>query len=417
MGCLDMGSETKISVWSRKPLRAYLNIIKLSLERRLRKRRLASLPFVLYLEPNTFCNLSCPSCPTGTKQLGRPKTKVTIDEFKNSIDALGEYIFLLVMYNWGEPLLHQEFPRLVRYATAKHIVVHASSNLSMQLSEERCRDIVLSGLQLLLVGVDGATPETHESYRRGSNLPLVHENLRKLVRIKKSLKSETPHIVAIFLVFEHNEHELEDFKKQMDEIGVRYDATAPFLPPSSGLKKSKNEEFDRYLKGAANCNNLRRKGNTLAPCTWLYYSSIINPGGSISPCCMVANENFDFGKINQTPKNWNALLSDFRESWNGDKYRSARGLFQKDCLIEWSKNNLTALNQDGMALSQVNKNVSIICEECPIPDEIEIWSHFIQEMCTAFASSSIKELISFKLRNGLSLAFKASLLRIAWWLQ
>ncbi|MDQ3804003.1 MAG: radical SAM protein [Acidobacteriota bacterium] len=403
-------------LWSRKRLGAFTNVVRASLERRLRKTTLRSLPFVLYLEPTTFCNLKCPACPTGLGVLGRPKARLSVDEFKNTIDALGDSLFLLVMYNWGEPLLHKRFAGLVRYAAERGIVVHASSNLSVPLTEAQCRDVVSSGLQLLLVGVDGATPDTHARYRQGSRLPVVLENLRKLAAAKRQLGSISPHIVAEFLVFSHNQHEIPEFERQMDDIGVCTYTQAPLLPPGDSLEMADGPAFDRYRRHQRTIEALRRKGRSLKPCTWLHYSSIINPGGSISPCCMVSNEASDFGRVTQTKKPAE-MGRDFRTQWNGRKYTAARRLFRRETVARWAAKNLRLREPDGMGLSQARRATPMICAECPIPEDVEVWSDLVSEMYQEFTIATRRALTAFEIRPAARAGVRAALLGIAKLLQ
>lgn len=343
------------------------------------------MPFVLYYEPVTFCNLRCPACPTGTGRLDRPKEKVKPDQFKMTIDALSDWVFRMYVYNWGEPLLHNNFSDLVRYATRKGISVYASTNLSMPLSELQCENIVKSGLYSLKISIDGASSETHAKYRRGSNLRVVHENIRKLVRIKKDLKSPTPKLKAIFLIFEHNENEVADFRRQMAEIGVdRCGVTTAWIPPEGeDISKPTNSEFckEEYLNEKH--RELVSEGHRLKPCTWLYYATVINPGGNISPCCSLLSERFDFGKL--TSSNIAAETAKrFRTVWNGSKYKAARKLFSNDEAIEKWILNLRNRPSEGMVFSQLQSQTPLICMECYIPHTLKEKSKIIHQLHRKF---------------------------------
>jgi len=50
-------------------------------------------------------------------------------------------------------------------------------------------------------------------------------------------------------------------------------------------------------------------------CNWPWEAIVINPNGSVSPCCSVEDEKDDFGNI---------FENSFKEIWNNDKYRQAR---------------------------------------------------------------------------------------------
>jgi len=82
------------------------------------------------------------------------------------MDEVGDYVFFLDLFNWGEPLLDPNLEELVRIASARRIVTNVSSNLSLPLSDERIESLVKSGLCQLVVSLDGTSQETYQNYRR-----------------------------------------------------------------------------------------------------------------------------------------------------------------------------------------------------------------------------------------------------------
>jgi MoaA/NifB/PqqE/SkfB family radical SAM enzyme len=403
-----------INVWRNKPLKSFLNILKATRERHERKSDVSSLPFVVFYEPTSFCNLKCPSCPTGTGMLDRPKERVDPEQFRATVDALADKVFVIYMYNWGEPLLHKEFSKLVKYATSKGIVVKTSSNLSIPLNDAQLRDIVESGLQQIKVGIDGATPEVHEQYRRRSDLELVHKNVRTIADFKKQLNSATPEISVAYHVFAHNESEIEEFKKQMPALGVNHFGPSPsWLPPDGTVLKPKDPRYDMYKIANKTISGLRSQGDELKPCGWLYYATVINPGGTISPCCGVASESYDYGEL---PAKGGAAEMDkeFRAVWNGKKYAGSRKLFnRKDTMQKWVAKNLRDLQPDGMAFSQLSRKSSLICADCPIPHTLERWTGELEEIFRLYGQETKRCLRKLNLPAALVNGIKTLILRSA----
>ena len=403
-----------IHVWRNKSLGSFLNILKATRERDERKSDVSSVPFVMFYEPTSFCNLKCPSCPTGTGMLDRPKERVDPEQFKATVDALAGKVFVMYMYNWGEPLLHKEFSKLVKYATSKGIVVKTSSNLSIPLNDGQLRDIVESGLQQIKVGIDGATPEVHEQYRRRSDLELVHKNVRTIADYKKKLNSATPEISVAYHVFAHNESEIEEFKKQMPALGVNHFGPSPsWLPPDGSVSKPKDPRYDMYQIANKTISNLRSQGDELKPCGWLYYATVINPGGTISPCCGVASESYDYGEL---PAKGGAAEMDkeFRAVWKGKKYAASRKLFnRKETLQKWAGKNLRDLQPDGMAFSQLGRTPSLICADCPIPHTLERWTGELAEIYKLYRQETKRCLRKLNLPAAFVNGIKALILRSA----
>src|SRR3954464_12958801 len=130
------------------------------------------LPMSISFEPTTSCNLRCPECPSGLRSFTRPTGMMEADLFKKTIDELHQTLMYLIFYFQGEPYLHPQFTDLVKYASSKNIYTATSTN-AHYLTDENAKKTVESGLDRLIISIDGTTQETYESYRIGGNLQKV----------------------------------------------------------------------------------------------------------------------------------------------------------------------------------------------------------------------------------------------------
>lgn len=286
-------------------------------------------PYVLIIDTINICNLKCPLCPTGIDLPGRPKGRMDFSLFKKIIDILGDYALTLVLYNWGEPLLNKEIYPMIEYAKQRSIKTIVSSNLNI-LNEKDAETLVKSGLDRLIISLDGTKSETYEGYRKGGNYHRVIGNIELLVRTKAEMRSSKPKIIWQFLVFKHNVHEIPGIKniaKQLKVDGIdifngylggpgqtpyiRDERTAElvskWLCPDGRYKG----QFDYFL----NPNYLNKKR-----CYFLWKTLTVNWDGSVSPCCCVYEPSTDFGNIKEG----------FHQIWNNDLFRSSRALFRKN---------------------------------------------------------------------------------------
>ena len=121
------------------------------------KNLLPPLPNSLIIEPVNFCNLRCPLCPTGSGRLKdcRPARLMTFDEYKNIIDQARGYVTKIVLFNLGEPFLNKETVEMIKYAVSASMYVKISTNAVLLDDPALCREIVKSGLQHLIVSLDG----------------------------------------------------------------------------------------------------------------------------------------------------------------------------------------------------------------------------------------------------------------------
>src|ERR1041384_693505 len=197
---LKVLSSYYISKWTRKPMQW-------------------GYPISISFEPTTSCNLRCPECPSGLRAFTRPTGMLKNDFFRQTIDQLSKDLLYLVFYFQGEPYLNPAFLDMVKYASQKKIYTATSTN-AHYLNDENAKKTIESGLDRLIISIDGTTQEVYQQYRVGGHLNKVIEGTKNIVRWKKELKSKTPFIVFQFLVVKPNEHQIEDVKKLAKEVGV-----------------------------------------------------------------------------------------------------------------------------------------------------------------------------------------------------
>jgi MoaA/NifB/PqqE/SkfB family radical SAM enzyme len=213
-------------------------------------------PLSISLEPTTSCNLRCPECPSGLRSFTRPTGMLQDDFFKQTIDQLHKRLMYLIFYFQGEPYLHKNFLGLVKYASDRGIYTATSTN-AHYLNDDMARKTVESGLDRLIVSIDGTTQETYASYRVGGKLDKVLEGTRNVVKWKKELNSKTPHIMFQFLVVKPNEHQLQDVKDlakelEVDEVVFKtaqiydYENGSPLIPTIDYYSRYQNNGDGSY---------------------------------------------------------------------------------------------------------------------------------------------------------------------------
>ena len=152
-------------------------------------------PIRLVIEPTNLCNLSCPLCPAGKDNKEHERGLMKLDEFKKIIDEVGEYLYEIDLYNFGESLINKQIYDMIEYASKFNIKTNLSSNLNLGDPEK----IVTSGLSKLIVSADGATNETYKQYRVYGDINVVMKKLREIISVKKKLNKRNPRIIWQFL--------------------------------------------------------------------------------------------------------------------------------------------------------------------------------------------------------------------------
>ena len=292
-----------------------LNFLLAGFQWKFKFSTLTSYPISLMICPGNICNLHCVLCPTGQNEKGRVNGFMKFDIFKKVIDECGPYLYNLELYNWGEPFLNKEIFRMAKYAKKYKIKISVSTNL-LYFNEQICLELIESGIDYLLISLDGTTQKTVSTYQIGNDFDTVITNMKKLIKTKRELKTTKPFIDWGFRVGIHNQHELETGKALAEEIGVDKFTPCSFrCDMGKELLLNGNQQYDNVKKWLTKDELISRKQNIKSDCKWLWLRSVINWNGSVSPCCAVWYEKFDFGNINK---------SSFQKIWNNSKYQEAR---------------------------------------------------------------------------------------------
>jgi MoaA/NifB/PqqE/SkfB family radical SAM enzyme len=125
-------------------------------------------PMAVSVEPTTACNLQCPECPTGKGALQRPSGKLSLEQFGVFLQKLPREVSWLTFYFQGEPFMNRDFFEMVKLAKKRRIVVSTSTNGHF-LNPENATKAITSGLDKIIISLDGADAGTYLNYRQGGN--------------------------------------------------------------------------------------------------------------------------------------------------------------------------------------------------------------------------------------------------------
>jgi len=273
------------------------------------------LPVSLSIEPTTACNLGCPECPSGLRKFSRATGNLKESDFQQWVDELAPTLTYLNFYFQGEPFIHPHILSMIKYASEKKIYTSTSTNAHF-LSDKMARETVESGLDRLIISLDGTTQEVYEQYRVHGHLDKVIEGTKNIIRWKRELKSATPHVIIQFLVVKPNEHQVQEVRKLADELGAdelrlktaqvyEYEHGNPLIP--------EKQEYSRYRKLKDGTYAIKNKLDN--HCWRLWTGCVITWDGAVTPCCFDKDASHQFG---------NLRTASFREIWNNVNYQRFR---------------------------------------------------------------------------------------------
>jgi radical SAM protein with 4Fe4S-binding SPASM domain len=286
-----------------------------------RKRVVWGLPIVLTVEPTVLCNLRCPECFTGMGRIHRETNMLSLELFRSLLDQVGDYVWYLLLYNQGEPFFHPHFLEFIELAKQRNIYVTTSTNGHFFNDNAFVQEFIESGIDSIIISLDGADAETYSKYRCQGNFNQVIEGIERLITIRNQRHSRTPAVFIQCLVMRQNEQQMQQMKNLAGDLKVdrllfktlqleRHDRGEELLP--------ENPRWQRYQIGneKRNIKNHAHKG-----CARLWYSSVMLSDGRIVPCCFDKNGQFSVGAITGN--------TSFKQIWKSDAYSKFRRKIQQ----------------------------------------------------------------------------------------
>ena len=184
----------------------------------------------LLIEPTAQCNFDCPTiCGQSYPKPMQPVSKRSIrfmpmELFKRIVDGIDLPIDRIRFYNYGEPTLHPDFAAMLRMMREKC----PSSHILTSTNGSRLRDaklrtgLLASGLDEIIVSIDGASQETYSAYRKGGKLGEILEGMRCLRKERDLAGLARPRITWRYILFDWNDSEADlDHAEQLArEVGV-----------------------------------------------------------------------------------------------------------------------------------------------------------------------------------------------------
>jgi MoaA/NifB/PqqE/SkfB family radical SAM enzyme len=318
-----------------------LNVLLCRHQMQTRSDVVLSRPLGLILDPVNACQMSCPGCvhSATAKALfdwkpGRMSMALATSLFRQ----YGPYTVQAAFYNYGEPTLNTDTPRMIGLAKRYQIYTTMSSNLARR--RLNAEEWVGCGLDFLIVSIDGVTPAVHNIFRRNGDHQQAFANLRSLIEAKRRLKLHTPVICWLYLAFEHNKHEIPAAVELARKLGVNqisiaqpYDVSwddpsiraahdvAPALyrfDHRAARWLAENElsfplDTDRiheaFEEGFGEGHD-SLSGSSNHTCSWLYKNMALDANGRIFPCCASPRPDarLEFGQFGQTPDPFNSAM-------------------------------------------------------------------------------------------------------------
>jgi len=259
--------------------------------------QISTKPSFLKVEISRKCTVNCLYCSSPKEETFYP-----LDLYRDLIDKLKEFIFLISLYDIGEPLENPDIIAYIEYANQNNIGTVISTSLSIEKEDRFWTALVTSGIDKIIVAIDGLSENVYKKYRRNGNLDLALSNLRKLLACAEEYNSKVI-IEWQMLDLPWNKHEHSAAKKTAYQMGCK---KFRLIKEASSLRR-----FNRDL------NHLRKTN-----CIFPYIICIVTANNKIRSCYKNYCDNMIVGDLNS---------SSFEKIWNGQEIQIIRSniLIQK----------------------------------------------------------------------------------------
>ncbi len=275
------------------------------------KIKVYNLPIAIHVETSSKCNLSCLFCDRGQGNIDRTAAIMTFTDFQKIITKLPKSIYWITLYFQGEPLLDKTIIEKIKYLRANNYYVEISTN-AQNIDKEMASALVESGLNRIIISMDGISQKTYEKYRINGKINNVFEAINNLLESKKKSNKKNPKIIIQCIVFKHNESEINQFKKMMKKLKLKTRIKSAQLESKSIDYLPTNDRYSRY--NIIN-NRLQRKKRLPRPCYRLWKEIILLQNGQIAICCHDKNGEL----INETWHN-----KTIKEIWSSQELNVIR---------------------------------------------------------------------------------------------
>lgn len=270
-------------------------------------------PSAISVEVSSVCNLKCPECLQGMGLIKRKQPFMSFSVYQKALMELSDSLIEVQLFFQGEPFMNKKLMQFIAFASQKGMFTTVSTNAQL-FNSNTGTELLKSGLDKLIISMDGMQQETYQKYRKNGDLSKVFSAIDVLLNEREKMKSAKPFVELQFLVFSHNEHEIEALKSyykktKLDALSLK---TAQIYSVDTKVDLLPTSRYSRYKISG---NRVFTKKRIKNRCKRLWYNAVLSSDADLYPCCFDKLGAYKFGNV----KN-----ADFLSVWKGEKAKAFR---------------------------------------------------------------------------------------------
>jgi MoaA/NifB/PqqE/SkfB family radical SAM enzyme len=290
----------------------------------------------IHLEVTDHCNASCPQCARnklgGAVNPNLPKKDLSLDDIKNILPA--DYVKnlkrLYMCGNYGDPIVAKDTLEIFQYLRNINEEMDLAMNTNASARDEKWWTSLgqtFGKKGNVKFGIDGLE-DTHSIHRRKTDFNKIIKNAKAFIAAGGRARWE-------FIVFKHNEHQVEKARALSEELGFekftvkktgrffsntkvkvnenqevhKEDGSVDYLIHKPTLEKYQNKSLNKELKIIEEFGSMNDYlDQTDIKCKTVDESSLyISSEGLVFPCCWTANQMYLWYMHPESGQMWDLL--------------------------------------------------------------------------------------------------------------
>lgn len=185
------------------------------------------IPRLIAWEITRSCYLNCRHCRAAAR-FGPYENELATEEIFKTMDSIASFAKPIIILTGGDPMMRPDLEEIIRYGDKLGLRM-VMSPCGKLLSEEKARRLMDAGIKRISISIDGATPESHDDFRR---VPGAFADAIKGIEEAKKAGLEFQINTTIT---KHNINEIKDILELAIQLGAI--AFSPFLLVPTGRGK------------------------------------------------------------------------------------------------------------------------------------------------------------------------------------
>jgi MoaA/NifB/PqqE/SkfB family radical SAM enzyme len=256
--------------------------------------------YIYVIDVVGLCSLRCPTCPVGNSELGdRPRGLMKYELFERIVQKIRRESpceqALVNLFNWGEPLLHPELPRMIGLLRQSGLRSCVSTTLNIRRGLE---SVIAASPCELKISLSGFTESTYERTHPGGKLELVKENMRKVREYIDHYQTKT-HVWVSHHLYRSNQAQAPLVKQFCEDLKFEYRPIMAYYMPLERLVDHLNGKpnvLDQNIIDDLLYSPIERSRASAQvrsghfDCELRFNQTVINHDGTVALCCAVYDQ-------------------------------------------------------------------------------------------------------------------------------